>query len=219
VVAAGGDGYLSIAGHGSAEFVERKSRFIGQAFTASSEEEASLAVGRVRKAYPDASHHCYAYVVGLSGQWQKASDDGEPSGTAGRPILDVLLRQGVVNAVVVVTRYFGGVLLGTGGLVRAYSHTAKLAVEAAGVARSVLCVRFTFAADYGLYGKAQRELESRSIPVEGAEFAADVVVTCRATADMATAFGLWLADASAGHAELAVLGELYAPVNDAGVLL
>lgn len=211
--------YLSVAAPASAEFIERKSRFIGSASGASSEEEAMAFVARIRAAHSDATHNCYAYVVGLSGQYQKASDDGEPGGTAGRPILAVVLRQGLVNVVVVVTRYFGGILLGTGGLVRAYTQGAKLALDAAGVARTVRCNRVLMSVDYPLYGRVTRELENRLIPIEETSFGVDVSVLVRMMVRDVEPWNQWIQDASAGTAECAVVDELYAPVGDDGALL
>ena len=117
--------YKIIYRGGEGEIIEKKSRFITAAAPAETEEEALEFIEAVRKKYWDASHNCFAYVIGGQAQLQRCSDDGEPGGTAGRPILDVLLGENLHNVCVVVTRYFGGTLLGTGGLVRAYSQAVK----------------------------------------------------------------------------------------------
>ena len=111
------------------EIVEKKSRFIATVFSVESEEEALEIVAKMKKKYWDARHNCYAYVIGDNNQVQRFSDDGEPSQTAGKPILDVLLAEQIHNVLVVVTRYFGGTLLGTGGLVRAYSKATKMGLD------------------------------------------------------------------------------------------
>ena len=118
-------GYKILWEGGMGELIEKKSRFIATTEPVATEEEAAAFVERMRRKYWDARHNCYAYVLGEQGRVQKCSDDGEPSQTAGRPMLDVLLGEGVRNICVVVTRYFGGVLLGTGGLVRAYSGAVQ----------------------------------------------------------------------------------------------
>ena len=128
-------GYRTLAGYGIDEHIEKKSRFIGQAWPVRTEEEAREILEKTRKEYWDASHNVYAYrikPVGASSEILKFSDDGEPGGTAGKPCLDVLVGEDVMNVLVIVTRYFGGTLLGTGGLVRAYTKGAQIALAAAG---------------------------------------------------------------------------------------
>lgn len=147
--------YDTVYTGGSGEIVEKKSRFIGQVFPVETEEEAVRIIEAVKKKYWDARHNCYAFVLGSRGEITRCSDDGEPSGTAGRPILEVLTGKGLKNILVVVTRYFGGTLLGTGGLVRAYSQAAQ-----AGLAESVMITkeagyRITVDTDYNGIGKLQ----------------------------------------------------------------
>ena len=122
--------YTTVWQHGQDEHIEKKSRFIGQAWPVHSEEEAREIIERTKKEFWDASHNVFTYRVG---DIQRFTDDGEPSGTAGKPMLDVLLGRDLQNVLVIVTRYFGGTLLGTGGLVRAYTKGAQIAVEAAGI--------------------------------------------------------------------------------------
>lgn len=123
--------YKGILDSGADEFIEKKSRFIGYAFKVESEEEALLKIDEIKTKHYDATHNCTAYIIGEDRLIQRYNDDGEPSGTAGVPILEVLKREELTNVVVIVTRYFGGTLLGAGGLVRAYSKGAKIAVDAA----------------------------------------------------------------------------------------
>ncbi len=141
--------YLTINESGQGEYVEKKSRFIAQAVHVESEEEAIAFLEKVRKKYYDARHNCYAWVIGEQKEKTRSSDDGEPSGTAGLPILKAIDGSGCTNVLIVVTRYFGGTLLGTGGLVRAYSKSAKDALDDAAKVRMCLCARLRVTIQYG----------------------------------------------------------------------
>ncbi|SDB30067.1 YigZ family protein [Eubacterium oxidoreducens] len=150
---------------GVGEITEKKSRFIATVLKVTSESEAQAEINRLKKQYWDARHNCYAYVIGNAGEITRCSDDGEPSGTAGRPILDIITRANVQDCLVVVTRYFGGTLLGTGGLVRAYSQATQ-----AGLAASVICskshgVFLDISCDYSSIGKIQYITSQMDIPV------------------------------------------------------
>lgn len=140
---------------GSGEIVEKKSRFIAETAPVKSEEEASAFLEQIRKKYWDARHHCSAFVIGEKNPLTRCSDDGEPAGTAGRPILDVLLGEAVTDACIVVTRYFGGVLLGTGGLVRAYGQAAKAGLLASLVLEKQPGVELRCVSGYSSIGKIQ----------------------------------------------------------------
>ncbi len=166
--------YLSFAGQGQAEFTERGSRFIGICAPVSGENAAKDFLAGVRKQHPDASHNVFAYR--LRDGAARASDDGEPSGTAGAPVLDVLTRRELLDAVLVVTRYFGGTLLGAGGLVRAYSHTASLAADAAGIAELRPWREGTVSVSYALYDQTLRLLGRFSARDVLPAFATDVEV-------------------------------------------
>lgn len=140
---------------GTGEVVEKKSRFIASIFPVHSEEEALEYISRIRKKYYDARHNCFAYVIGEKNETERCSDDGEPSGTAGRPMLDVLTGQGLHDVLVVVTRYFGGTLLGTGGLVRAYSAAVKEGLAHCRIQEKIRGCLVTFETDYNGLGKVQ----------------------------------------------------------------
>ena len=147
--------YKTLRLSSSDEFVINKSRFIGYACPCETEEEALAFLNEIRTKHKDATHNCYAYVIGRNAGIMRYSDDGEPGGTAGMPIMEVLKAQGVVNCCVVVTRYFGGVLLGAGGLVRAYTSSVKLGLEAAGICDiEEMCVQ-TWDVDYTHLAKIQ----------------------------------------------------------------
>lgn len=160
--------YIVIGGACSGEEVEiKKSRFISGAFPVSSEEEAADLIMKCRKKYYDARHHCYAYVCGDT---VRCSDDGEPSGTAGKPILEVIRGSGIREVLIVVTRYFGGTLLGTGGLVRAYTEAAQVAVAAAEKITVIYGVNIRVRADYTDFGRVRYMLEQRKIKPADTEF-------------------------------------------------
>jgi len=150
--------YKTIFEYGQAEDVINKSRFIGYAKPVESEEEAVAFVDEIKKKHKDASHNVPVYLIGEKFEVQRYSDDGEPSGTAGVPVLSMLKNEGITNLAVVVTRYFGGVKLGTGGLVRAYTHAAKIAVNAAKVVEKKVYQELHVHLDYTLHGKFQNFL-------------------------------------------------------------
>ena len=163
---AAGKEYLTIGSVGKGEYTEKKSRFLGEIHPVSTEEEAAAVVAQARKRYYDARHHCYAWILGDDGSVKKASDDGEPSGTAGIPMLKVLEGAGIRNAAVVVTRYFGGTLLGTGGLVRSYTQAAQAALKDAGIVRMCRCRVIGIDTEYGfldrvLYYLGQNGIDPR----------------------------------------------------------
>ena len=165
--------YLTIAKNGDAVIEVKRSKFIGALRTVRSAQEAEAFLASERKKYHDAKHHCSAYVIrGAEGAPDivHSSDDGEPSGTAGKPMLEVLNGAGLKDVVLVVTRYFGGTLLGTGGLVRAYTDAAKAAAEDAGTVRMALMQQFTAAFDYKFTGSIDHFIEQNGISRPGAEY-------------------------------------------------
>lgn len=172
------DAYLTIASESRSESKVKGSRFIGESFLVRSAEEAMARLETVRKREFQATHHCYAYVVGLPGNQQyKYSDDGEPGGTAGRPIYDTLLGRELTDTLIVVTRYFGGTKLGTGGLARAYSDAARAVLELSGVKTVYITKRFRCDLDFSLYDTWLRELHKLGATVVESEFAERVRLT------------------------------------------
>ncbi len=149
--------YITVMGEGQAEIIEKKSRFIANVTPITSENHAISYIEGIKKKYWDARHNCYAYQLGENNNIQRYSDDGEPGGTAGMPILDVLRGRDIKDTIIVVTRYFGGTLLGTGGLVRAYGSAAKAGIEAAGLIERVLHSEIAVTVDYTLSGRVQYE--------------------------------------------------------------
>ena len=150
-------GYRTVKAPANIELVINKSRFIGQCFPISTEAEALEMLAILRKKYWDATHNCYAYSVGQKGEIARFSDDGEPGGTAGMPMMDALRGAGVTDVLCVVTRYFGGILLGTGGLVRAYSRACAEAIRAAGIVRMTPCDLVEFSVPYAQWSLFQQE--------------------------------------------------------------
>lgn len=207
--------YKTLKSYGEKEIIIKKSRFIGRAKPVDTQEEAVAFIDSLRKKYPDATHHCYAYVIGENSGIMRYSDDGEPSGTAGIPILEVLKMRQVVNAVVVVTRYFGGTLLGAGGLVRAYTQGCGEALEAAQVAVMEKSLVLTIAVPYSLWDKIQYEMGKQPVEIETVLYEAQV--TCRFSIrekDMA-GFNQALAIWSDGSLMADVLEEKYIPWPEA----
>lgn len=156
--------YRFVYKEGAGEIEEKKSRFIAHVKPVSTEEEALEFLAKMKKQYWDARHNCFAYVIGESQQLQRCSDDGEPAGTAGRPMLDVLLKEDIHNCIVVVTRYFGGTLLGTGGLVRAYQKSTQAGLENSTILTMQQGIPATIHTDYNGIGKIQYILGKEQIP-------------------------------------------------------
>lgn len=168
------DGYKVIYKGGQGEITEKKSRFIATIRPVETEEEATAFIAEMKKKYWDARHNCSAFVLGSRQELTRCSDDGEPPQTAGRPMLDVLLRQGITNAAVVVTRYFGGVLLGTGGLVRAYQGAVQEGLMACEILWKRQGYRLQIHTDYTGLGKLQYLFAQKKLPVVNTEYGADV---------------------------------------------
>ena len=169
--------YKTLMQRGHDEFIVNKSRFIGDSTPAGSEEEALSFLSSVRSKYKDATHHCYAYIIGRNMGIMRYSDDGEPGGTAGMPIIEVMKARGVTDCCVVVTRYFGGVLLGAGGLVRAYSQGAAIAVNAGKVGVMHPSARYLLDVPYALLGRVEHYLKSAPVRLEDKSFSDVITLT------------------------------------------
>ena len=171
------NGYRVVYEGGEGEIVEKKSRFIATVRPIETEEEAVAFVNEMKKKYWDARHNCSAFVIGSRQEVTRCSDDGEPAQTAGRPMLDVLLREGITNVAVVVTRYFGGVLLGTGGLVRAYQSATQAGLAASKIIEKRQGKKLIIHTDYNGLGKLQYLFGQQKTAIQDTEYAADVVLT------------------------------------------
>jgi uncharacterized YigZ family protein len=168
--------YITIKGFGEDRFEEKKSEFIGYAKRVENEEEAKAFINEIKNMHKQARHNCSAYIIGENMNIQKYSDDGEPQGTAGIPILEVMKKSRVTDCAIVVTRYFGGILLGTGGLTRAYTKGASIAIKAAGIVEKVEGLKLSFEMEYDLYGKVQHICGQNAWHIEDTEYTDKVIV-------------------------------------------
>jgi len=191
--------YLVPAGYGEAEFTEKHSRFVGRVWRTDTEEQALELLRQTREKHRDATHNVYAYII-RDNNITRYSDDGEPSGTSGMPTLNVFAAGEITNVCCVITRYFGGTLLGVGGLVRAYTKTAKLALDAAGIARMAQWREVLLSCDYSFYERAKRLLEEHEALLKDTNFGTDVAIEALVREDRADGFALKLADLSNGRA-------------------
>ncbi len=199
--------YKAVYEGGVGEIVEKKSRFIATVQPVDCEEEAAAFIGAMKKKYWDASHNCSAFTIGRNHELTRCSDDGEPSGTAGRPMLDVLLREDIHNAAVVVTRYFGGTLLGTGGLVRAYQKSVQEGLAAAQVIEKQPGRMLEINADYNSIGRIQYLLAQRQITVTDSEYTDRVVLRAMVPAAQKEALEKEITEGTSGNAGMTWSGE------------
>jgi uncharacterized YigZ family protein len=206
------ESYLTPAGYGEAELVEKKSRFIGRVWPVESEEEALARIKETREKHWDATHNVYAYIIRENGI-MRYSDDGEPQGTSGMPALNVFRAEEIQNVCCVITRYFGGTLLGAGGLVRAYSGSAKLALDAAGISRMAQWNSLQIPCAYGQFERVKRLLEEHEGIVENTEFGADVFIAALVRADLTEAFVSRLRDMTAGAVSADIAGSCFRGVR------
>lgn len=204
--------YKTIKNEAQDEFVERRSKFIGYIKPVQEEQEAIDFINEKKRINWDATHNVYAYIL-QNGQIKRYSDDGEPQGTAGIPVLDVLQKAGIVDAVVVVTRYFGGILLGGGGLVRAYSHGASIAVNAGGIITMEKSLKVTLSCDYNQYGKLSGVVPLFGGNIYNSEFTDCVGLEFYLPKDKYESFTKELADITCGSVEAEIIGEEWVEAN------
>lgn len=203
--------YFVPAGSGEAEFVEKRSSFLGHVRFAETEDAAREFINDMKKKHYDARHNCWCYII--RGGAVRYSDDGEPQGTAGLPMLEVFRREGVENVVCVVTRYFGGVLLGTGGLLRAYTKSAKDALDAAGIAAVRRWVKLETVCPYSLLERMKTECMALEGAVSDVEYGADVRMSFLLPEAKAEAFCARVTELSAGQSSAKAVGEELMPVR------
>lgn len=202
--------YYVPAGAGESEYVEKRSRFLGHVYPVESEEEARAFIQAIKKEHYDARHNCWCYL--LHDGPERYSDDGEPQGTAGIPMLEVFRREGVSNVVCVVTRYFGGVLLGAGGLFRAYTKSAKDALDAAGLAVVRRWVALEFGCSYSAIERMKQEISAFGGAVEGMDYGAAVEIRALLPEERCEGFQARIRDISGGAAVPRVCGESFRAV-------
>ncbi|HSE70891.1 MAG TPA: YigZ family protein [Nocardioidaceae bacterium] len=198
--------YLTLARDASAEIEVKRSRFLCDVARVSTEDEARAVVERARKQHWEARHHCSAFVLGPDGSVQRSNDDGEPSGTAGAPMLEVLRGRGVSDTVAVVTRWFGGTLLGAGGLVRAYSDAVRAALDEAGLLERRLLQRFDVTVSHADAGKVENDLRARGVTVLGVDYAAQATLHLAVADTAADRLPALLAEVTGGGVAAAPAG-------------
>ncbi|MFJ6412367.1 YigZ family protein [Terribacillus saccharophilus] len=201
--------YFTVKTEGSHEIVIQKSRFIGHVKRVETEEEAINFVQKIKKEHKDATHNCSAYMIGEHDLIQKASDDGEPSGTAGVPILEVLKKKGLKDTAVVVTRYFGGIKLGAGGLIRAYSGSASQSIDEIGVVKRQLMQLADIHIDYTLLGKVENELRQSAYTLRNIDYADRVVLHAAFQSGQEEEFQAYVTDMTNAQAEVTFGGQEY----------
>lgn len=201
------EAYLVPAKAAEAEYIEKKSRFIGNVFPVSSEEEVRACLESIRKKHYDARHHCYCYR--LASGAVRAADDGEPQGTAGQPMLAVFTRENVQDVLCVVTRYFGGILLGAGGLTRAYAKTAKDALDAAGIAKRCVWDVIEIPCSYSFFERAKLELAAQDGVIEDTVYGADICLRASLPQEKTQTLCARLCELSAGSVQVRELSKTY----------
>ncbi|MER2170299.1 MAG: YigZ family protein [Psychrobacillus psychrodurans] len=197
--------YHTIQGYGESEIVIQKSRFITYVNRAETEEQAQEFINNIKEKHKSANHNCSAYIIGEHDNIQKANDDGEPSGTAGVPMLEVLKKQGLQDTVVVVTRYFGGIKLGGGGLIRAYGKATTEGIDAAKVVERKLHHLMKVSIDYTWLGKVENEVRNSVYPLKEIIYADQVEVLVYTKANEETDFINWMAEITNGQAKIEIV--------------
>ncbi|MDP4143965.1 MAG: YigZ family protein [Bacillota bacterium] len=202
-------GYLTVKGEASSEFEERKSVFIGHVKRVQTEEEAKEFVNKIKSLHREARHNVYAYVIGENKGIQRYSDDGEPQGTGGIPVLEVIKKSGLTDTVVVVTRYFGGILLGAGGLVRAYSKGASQGIKEAGIVEKVKGCSMNIVLSYDLMGKVQYVCEQNNWYIEKVDYSDKVSMNLYCEMDKVDRIKNEIVEITSGNCSFSVSDEQY----------
>ncbi|MBQ6265462.1 MAG: YigZ family protein [Clostridia bacterium] len=204
--------YKTIRKSAEAQFVEKHSRFIGYIAPVTTVRQANEFIASIKSKHWDATHNVPAYIL-REGNLKRYSDDGEPQGTAGVPVLSALEKAGLTDCVCVVTRYFGGTLLGTGGLVRAYSHAASIAVEAGGVVTRALCKKMKIKCDYGFYGRLSPMIIEAGGVIENTQFEDNVIIDFYIASDLSEKLSADIIEASNGKFSAEITGEEFADID------
>lgn len=194
--------YDTVKGYAEQEIVITKSRFIAYVNRAETEEHAQKFLAQVRSQHPQASHHCMAYLIGENNDSQKASDDGEPNGTAGKPMLEVLKKKKLQDTVVIVVRYFGGTKLGAGGLIRAYGKATSEGIQAAGIVSRILHRKITAYIDYTWHGKVEHALRNENYRISDTDYTEKVGLSILVPVDQESMFSEWITNLTQGQLTL-----------------
>lgn len=199
--------YLTVTKPSESLYVVKKSKFISNVVPIKDDKEANDYIEKFRKKYWDATHNVYAYSIGLNHEIQKFSDDGEPSGTAGKPVLEVIKSKDVKNVLIVVTRYFGGIKLGASGLIRAYSESASLGLKNSSIIKKIKSYIYQVTTDYNMLGKLQWELNQRDIIIKDINYAEDVNMKILIPVNYKIDFQQFVMDTTSGNANIKLIGE------------
>ena len=205
--------YKTVKGYGEREIIISKSRFIAYVDRAETEDEALAFIDKIKKMHPNATHNCSCYMVGEHDQIQKANDDGEPSGTAGVPMLEVLKKQGLKDTVVVVTRYFGGIKLGGGGLIRAYGKSTTEGIDASQVVERKVHHLMKVAVDYNWLGKVENEVRQSSYTLKEISYADAVELFVFVLAEEQSVFEAWMIEMTNGQAQIECVEKQFIEFN------
>lgn len=205
--------YYTVKQQGQDEIIIQKSRFIGYVRRVETEKEAQEFIQEIKKRHHDATHNCSCYMIGENNQIQKANDDGEPSGTAGVPMLEVLKKQNLKDTAVVVTRYFGGIKLGAGGLIRAYGNTTSQAIKTTGIVKRQLMQGFSVKVDYGLLGKLENVLHNSDHIIEAIHYLENVEFIVYVQVGEKENFEKWMIDLTNNQATIARIDEKYLEIE------
>jgi uncharacterized YigZ family protein len=209
------DKYRVVLKGSTGEIIEKKSKFIGSIWAVDSEELAIRILDQTRKEHYTAAHNCYAYVIGKNHEIQRCSDDGEPAKTAGKPILDILIKEELHNALIIVTRYFGGTLLGTGGLVRAYQSAAKESIMNSQIIEKKSGVKLELITDYNYLGKIQYMIAQNGIHIIRNEYAQTVILDLLIPFETLELFKNDLMELTAGNIQITDMGHCdYGHISD-----
>ncbi|HJA20874.1 MAG TPA: YigZ family protein [Candidatus Mediterraneibacter ornithocaccae] len=211
------DRYDTVYRGGTGEYIEKRSRFIGQVYPVSSEEEVFAYLEEIKKKYWDARHHCWAYVIGRNPASERMSDDGEPAGTAGKPILEVIRGKGITNVLVVVTRYFGGTLLGTGGLVRSYTAASAEALSHSVIITRIFGFRVDIHSDYAGLGRIQYLIAQRGLYVQDTVYTDRVVISVLVPEEEERAFSKEVQEGTNGQAVMEKKGDCWFAQTENGI--
>lgn len=211
--------YLTVNEYGEKSIIIRKSKFIGYVKYVANENEAIEFINHIKKKHLSATHNCSAYMIGENDEIQKANDDGEPSGTAGRPILEVIKKNKLKNTAIVVTRYFGGIMLGAGGLIRAYGQTASETTQVAGIIERILHTLLSITIDYTLLGKLENELNNRGYTIEKIDYLENVTLYVFAEAGQEEQFEKLITNITNGQVKIIRNEQKYIdlPLKEKGV--
>ncbi|SDK03713.1 YigZ family protein [Sediminibacillus albus] len=205
--------YFTVKSEGYDELTIQKSRFIGYVKRVETEEDAQAFIKEIKKKHHDATHNCSAYMIGETNHIQKANDDGEPSGTAGVPILEVLKKMDLKDTAVVITRYFGGIKLGAGGLIRAYSSSTSQAIETTGIVKRQLVQKFIVTANYSLLGKLENQLRNSSYLLDEINYQENVEFSVYVEAGQEEPFTKWIVDLTSDNATVTPNGTAYLEID------